>query len=258
MVVAELDGVTTLAAERGYDRTFEIVRDCLGRITDAAEQHGGSVDDGFGDWLLTTFGVTRRAPDAPGAALVAALAIRHEVEGYARHHPLPDDFGIRVGVDSGPVVAGEVGGPGAYEIAVMGEAVHGATVLKDLVPHDGIYVDPDTYLATRDTFTFRPPEGRSSGGECGWLPARELVGPVPPPAGCDGVCSSQARSFVTPGIAWQIAAAYYCTPRDPRHAIVVHTWTPRVDLALRPFARPPLSSTMLATGCIGESTSLRA
>ncbi len=182
VLLAEVDGISRLGAQRGYEAAFCTLRDCLTILTDTAQRNRGSVDDGFGDWTLTTFDVTRPLTQAPRAALRAALAMRHQLSRYTRSHSLPIEVGLRVGVDSGPVIAGDVGAADAPEIAVMGEAVCGATALKDRAPRGSIYVDPDTYLATRDAFAFRELERAASGesiesdNRTGWLPARELLG----------------------------------------------------------------------------------
>ncbi len=185
VLLAEVDGISRLGAQRGYEAAFCTLRDCLTILTDTAQRNRGSVDDGFSDWTLTTFDVTRPLTEAPRAALRAALAMRHQLSRYTRSHSLPIEVGLRVGVDSGPVLAGDVGAADAPEIAVMGEAVCGATALKDRAPRGSIYVDPDTYLATRDAFAFRELERAASGesiesdNRTGWLPARELLGEAP-------------------------------------------------------------------------------
>lgn len=189
VLLAEVDGISRLGAQRGYEAAFCTLRDCLTILTDTAQRNRGSVDDGFGDWTLTTFDVTRPLTEAPRAALRAALAMRHQLSRYTRSHSLPIEVGLRVGVDSGPVIAGDVGDADAPEIAVMGEAVCGATALKDRAPRGSIYVDPDTYLATRDAFAFRELERAASGESIesdkrtGWLPARELLGEAPASTG---------------------------------------------------------------------------
>jgi len=175
IVLAELCGVGTLANQRGYEQAFDAVRHSLDRITQAADSHYGSVDGGFGDWLLTTFDVSKAAANGPHAALVAALAMRSQVAQFARGSKLPIDFSLRVGVDLGPVVCGGRDNEKSDDYAIMGEAVRGATELKDLAPQGRIYVDPDVYHATSESFSFRELEGRVDPEKTGWLPARELL-----------------------------------------------------------------------------------
>jgi class 3 adenylate cyclase len=183
VLLAELCGVAMLASQRGYEQAFQAVRSSLDRITETACGRGGSVDDGFGDWLLTTFDVSSAATDGPQAALAAALAMRSEVAGFARGSHLPIDFSLRIGVDLGPVVCGARDDAVTDDFAVMGEAVRGATELKDLAPQGRIYVDPDTYRATRNEFVFREILGPVDPDKRGWLPARELLGDAAAPQG---------------------------------------------------------------------------
>jgi class 3 adenylate cyclase len=81
-----------------------------------------------------------------------------------------------VGLDSGSVVSGNVTEAGHLTIAVMGEAVARASVLKDQAPPRCIYVGREAYLATRDDFAFREVEEPISMGEDVELCAYELIG----------------------------------------------------------------------------------
>jgi adenylate cyclase len=79
----------------------------------------GHVDKFVGDGLLAVFGAPRRQADHADRALAAALEIEHAVA---------EEFGgeleIGVGLNSGTVVAGNVGGGGRLEFSVIGDAVN--------------------------------------------------------------------------------------------------------------------------------------
>lgn len=81
--------------------------------------HTGHVDKFVGDGLLAVFGAPRRCSDHADEALAAAL----EIEQAAA-----DEFGgelsIGIGLNSGTVVAGNVGGAGRLEFSVIGDAVN--------------------------------------------------------------------------------------------------------------------------------------
>jgi adenylate cyclase len=87
------------------------------RIVPIIHAHGGRVDKFVGDGLLAVFGAPRRQPDHADKALAAALEIA-AAAGAA------GELEIGVGLNSGPVVAGNIGGDQRYEFSVIGDAVN--------------------------------------------------------------------------------------------------------------------------------------
>jgi PAS domain S-box-containing protein len=83
---------------------------------------GGHIDKFVGDGLLGTFGVPQHMPDHADRALEAAL----ELERLARER-FQGDLEIGIGIDSGTVIAGNVGGGGRLDFTVIGDAVNMAS-----------------------------------------------------------------------------------------------------------------------------------
>jgi adenylate cyclase len=86
------------------------------RIVPIVRGHGGHVDKFVGDGLLAVFGAPRRAERHAANALAAALEIEQAVAG--------DRLEVGIGLNSGQVVAGNVGGAGRLEFSVIGDAVN--------------------------------------------------------------------------------------------------------------------------------------
>ncbi len=89
------------------------------RIVPIIHKHGGRVDKFVGDGLLAVFGAPRRMPNHADEALAAALEIA-EVVSSGQAGPLE----IGIGLNSGTVVAGNIGGDRRYEFSVIGDAVN--------------------------------------------------------------------------------------------------------------------------------------
>jgi class 3 adenylate cyclase len=98
---------------------FEAVVPVLGR-------HGGHANKFIGDGLLGVFGAPGRLPDHADRAVAAALEIACLVrESYG------EELRIGIGINSGPVVAGTVGGGGHVEFTVIGDAVNTAARVEE-------------------------------------------------------------------------------------------------------------------------------
>jgi class 3 adenylate cyclase len=81
--------------------------------------HSGHVDKFIGDGLLAVFGAPRRVENHADAAVRAAVEISEAVE-----QRVAGELEIGVGLNSGRVVAGNVGGAGRLEFSVIGDAVN--------------------------------------------------------------------------------------------------------------------------------------
>ncbi|MFL5780670.1 MAG: adenylate/guanylate cyclase domain-containing protein [Thermoleophilaceae bacterium] len=88
-------------------------------VVPIVHDHQGHVDKFVGDGLLAVFGAPRRREDHADQAVRAALKI---VESVRRD--VDEELDIGVGVNSGSVVAGNVGGAGRLEFSVIGDAVN--------------------------------------------------------------------------------------------------------------------------------------
>jgi adenylate cyclase len=112
---------------------FELVVPIIGR-------HGGHVDKFMGDGLLAVFGAPENYPDHADRALEAGLEIVAAVNRPGTRLP------ICVGVNTGAVVAGAVGGAGRLNFSVIGDAVNVAARVEAATRETG-----DDLLVTRAT-----------------------------------------------------------------------------------------------------------
>jgi PAS domain S-box-containing protein len=112
-------------------------------------RHGGHVDKFVGDGLLAVFGAPQRIADHADRAVRAAIEIcaqaREEFQG---------DLEIGIGIDSGNVIAGNVGGGSRLDYTVIGAAVNMASRVESATRHTG-----DGILLTEETRKLLADEG---------------------------------------------------------------------------------------------------
>jgi class 3 adenylate cyclase len=111
------------------------------RVVPLIAEHGGHVDKFIGDGLLAVFGVPLRHADHADRALAAALVIDRVVR-----RDFGDDLAVGIGLNSGPVVAGNIGGGGRLEFSVIGDAVNVAARVEAATRQTG-----DSVLISEDT-----------------------------------------------------------------------------------------------------------
>jgi class 3 adenylate cyclase len=104
-------------------------------------EHGGHANKFVGDGLLGVFGAPERLPDHADRALDAAREIAAAVE-----RRFGGDVRIGIGLNSGPVAVGSVGGGGRLEFAVIGDPVNVAARVEKVTRETG-----DAILLTEAT-----------------------------------------------------------------------------------------------------------
>jgi PAS domain S-box-containing protein len=132
----------TAFAERFEPREVVAVLNCLFELAvPIITRHGGHVDKFVGDGLLAVFGAPQQCPQHACHALQAAL----EIDRCAQEQ-FQGDLEIGIGIDSGPVVAGNVGGGGRLDFTVIGNAVNVAARVEAATRQTG-----DSVLITEET-----------------------------------------------------------------------------------------------------------
>ncbi|MBI5106041.1 MAG: adenylate/guanylate cyclase domain-containing protein [Solirubrobacterales bacterium] len=123
----------TAFAERSTAReVVERLNEFYEIVVPVLAAHGGHANKFIGDGLLGVFGAPDRLPGHADCALEAALEIVRCVrERYG------DELRIGIGVNSGPVVAGTIGGGGRLEFTVIGDAVNTAARVEELTRDTG-------------------------------------------------------------------------------------------------------------------------
>ena len=119
MMFVDVRGFTGLAERLSAPEVLATLNRLFERVVPIIRVHGGHVDKYVGDGLLAVFGAPRRQEDHADQALAAALDIATAVEAE-----FADELSIGVGLNSGSVLADNVGGAGRREFSVIGEAVN--------------------------------------------------------------------------------------------------------------------------------------
>jgi class 3 adenylate cyclase len=103
---------------------------------------------------MAVFGVPTGRPDDAVRAVRAALEIQAKVAAYARELKQSKgiDFSARVGLDTGVVVLGEIGGQQRAEYTALGEAVNLAQRLESEAEPGTIVISRHTYQQVRGWF----------------------------------------------------------------------------------------------------------
>src|SRR3954454_7541534 len=141
----DIRGFTTFAERSSAREVVARLNEFFGEIVPVIVRHGGHANKFVGDGALAVFGAPTRLPDHPDRAGESALAIARLV-----HECFGDELRIGIGLNSGPVVSGTLGGGGHVEFTVIGDAVHTASRVEEVTRQTG-----DEILLTEATRCLR-------------------------------------------------------------------------------------------------------
>ena len=113
-----------IAAAVGAERLREIMAELVNITTAVVKRYGGTVDKFTGDGVMAVFGAPVALEDHAVRACLAALGIQEEAKRLAAEVQDCDgiDLQLRVGLNSGQVIAGEIGS-GSFGYTAVGEQV---------------------------------------------------------------------------------------------------------------------------------------
>ena len=107
------------------NRLFDVIVPIL-------HEHGGHANHYLGDGLLAVFGEPQPMVGHADAAVAAAVQIQRAVAAE-----FGDDLRVGIGVNTGAVIAGTVGGGGRHEFTVIGDTVNTAARVEQLTKETG-------------------------------------------------------------------------------------------------------------------------
>ena len=127
-----------IAAVVGAERLREIMAELVDRSAVVVERYGGTVGAFTGDGIRAVFGAPITLEDHAIRACLAALGIQEEAKRLAAevHDRDGVDLRLRVGLNSGQVIAGEIGS-GSLGYTAIGEQVGMAQRMESVAPRVG-------------------------------------------------------------------------------------------------------------------------
>ena len=166
-----------IASAVGTERLREIMADVADRASAVVQRYGGTVDKFTGDGIMAVFGAPVALEDHAIRACLAALGIQEETKRLAIDVQAHDgvDLQVRVGLNSGQVIAGEIGSR-SLGYTTIGEQVGMAQRMESVAPPGGVMLSASTARLVEGAATLGESELVQIKGADAPLPARRLLG----------------------------------------------------------------------------------
>jgi class 3 adenylate cyclase len=134
-----------IAVAVGAERLREIMSELLDRSTAVVTRYGGTVSQFTGDGIMAVFGAPMALEDHAVRACLAALGVQEEAKRLGADVSDRDgvNLQLRVGLNSGQVIAGEIGS-GSFGYTAIGEQVGMAQRMESVAPPGGVMLSAST------------------------------------------------------------------------------------------------------------------
>ncbi|WP_428341841.1 AAA family ATPase [Mycobacterium sp.] len=165
-----------IAAAVDIERLREIMTELVERSAAVVQRCGGGSVEYTGDGLMALFGAPVALEDHAFRACLAALAIQKEADRLAAEVQRRDGVALRlrVGLNSGRVIAGEIGS-GSLGYAATGEPLGFAQRMESVAPPGGVMLSESTARLVEHTVMLAEPDWVRIKGRDEPVPARRLV-----------------------------------------------------------------------------------
>jgi ABC-type oligopeptide transport system substrate-binding subunit/class 3 adenylate cyclase len=176
---ADIVGSTALTERLGPEEAKLVLGEAIARIVADVEELGGYVKDLAGDGVLAFFGAPVSSEDDAERAVRAGLAISRTAAAYADEIEQAwgnQGFDVRVGVGTGTVALGPVGGGDRIEYGAYGDSVNLTARLQAAAEPGSVLVDERTHRLVEGVFDWAPPLTLDVKGKADRVRAFEAVG----------------------------------------------------------------------------------
>jgi adenylate cyclase len=175
ILFADINGFTALAERMPPREVNLILNDFFSRMTDILFKYDGTLDKYIGDGLMAVFGAPVEKEDDAERGIRAAQEMIKALSAMMVGIQEDRRFTIRIGINTGKVVAGNIGSPKRMDYTVIGDAVNTASRLESIAQPNQILIGAETYERIQGKFKIRQVGSRKVKGKTAELMIYEVL-----------------------------------------------------------------------------------
>jgi class 3 adenylate cyclase len=178
ILMSDVRNFTTMSEKLAPEKVVDALNTHLGMMTNIIMKYGGSIDNFVGDAIVAVFGVPLVKPDDAARAVACAVEMQNAmaaVNAANGNKELPP-LEMGIGLNTGEVVAGNIGSDLRVKYSVIGNPVNIAARLESLASGGQIFASDATFAEIRDIVRTAGHLNVKVKGISGTVPVYEISG----------------------------------------------------------------------------------
>lgn len=155
ILFTDIVGFTHLSEQMPPREINMLLNQFFSQMTDIIFKYDGTLDKYIGDCLMAVFGAPLEKKGDSERAIKAALEMRKKLAEMMKITDMEKKFNIRIGINTGKVVAGNIGSPNRMDYTVIGDPVNVASRLESIALPNQILIGEETYRDVKDKFKIK-------------------------------------------------------------------------------------------------------
>ena len=158
---SDIKGYTNLSNNFPPSEILTLLREYLNEMVNIIMEFGGTVDKIMGDGIMALFNAPLNVEEHEENALLCSVKMQETMIQLQKKWAAEGKVGlqIRIGLATGKVFVGNLGGEQHFEYTAVGPSVNLAARLEASAPPGGVLVSRETYLGTKEKYLYQPIEG---------------------------------------------------------------------------------------------------
>ena len=153
ILFADLAGFTSLSETMAPPKVTLMLNAIFARLTEAVFEFEGTVDKFIGDEIMVFFGAPIAQEDHAERAVRCAVRMRECLAEFNASRPEEVELAMSIGINSGPVIVGDIGSPQRKDYTVIGDTVNTAKRIESQAAKGGkIVIGPATHELVKDLY----------------------------------------------------------------------------------------------------------
>jgi len=150
VLFADIRGFTAFSERTDPETLIAVLNEYFTLMTEVLQRHRGYIDKFIGDCVMVVFGSPIPFEDHAVQAAKAACEMQERLVGFNLNRPADSQIAIGIGINTGTVVAGNLGSFQKMEYAVIGDNVNIASRLCSAAAKGDIIISKSCYEEIRD------------------------------------------------------------------------------------------------------------
>ena len=157
ILFSDIRGFTRMSEHMEPHAVVELLNEYFSEMTDLVFESGGTLDKYLGDGIMAVYGAPLPKPDDALRATKTAMEMQRALVALNRDWESRGQQPLRmgVGVNTGPVTAGNIGSARRMDYTVIGDAVNTASRLESIAQPNQILIGEETYARVQGKFNIR-------------------------------------------------------------------------------------------------------